>query len=486
MVKKLVGILVVIPIIIAPLISSLSTFNYRSEVNNNSISECIEVYDAYGYVSYYPGGEIGLYGFELDGPKNFTFIGSGGISGGACFVPPCYVYFSEYSTGILWALDVLTLDFSTIGGGGTGLNSLDYDDESGKLYGVGSYGLYEINVETGEHTYIGSWGTSYMIIAIAINNGICYGHDILNDAIYIIDLDTADLTLLGYTGINCNYDQDMAFNKDEDILYLAAYTTKGQLYICNTTNGNCTLVGDFPEGLYMSAFAITYGNVPPYVPCDFYPEDGEDDVPLNVTLCWKGGDYNSEDIVTYDVYFGNSFPPIKKSSNQTETCHKIPYDLNRCKEYFWQIVAWDNHGLCTAGPILTFNTFCGPQPPSAPIIKGPIYGIVGVEYVYTFNSTDDNNDDLIYMVDWGDKSPIEQVGPSPPGIEVNASHTWNKRGAYIIKAIAKDVHGLIGPPGFLEVTMPKNKMMNNYFFFKFLERFPILRILFNIGGDKNV
>jgi len=103
---------------------------------------------------------------------------------------------------------------------------------------------------------------------IAINDGICYAYDVLNDAIYIIDLDTAELILLGDTGLDSNYGSDMAFDKDNDTLYLTAYTSSGALYICDTNNGNCSLVGDFEGGAEVTALAIPYYNYnqPPYVP----------------------------------------------------------------------------------------------------------------------------------------------------------------------------------------------------------------------------
>jgi len=275
--KKIFGIFLIFLLIFAPLISSLSNNENKLVVTKNSISDCIEVYEAYAYVAYNPNGEEGLYGFELFPFGNFTYLGPGGSGNflaGACFVPPCYIYFSEYGTGIIYALDILTLEFHGLGGGGSGLNGLDYDDESGYLYAVDSYGLYQINITTGEQTYIGGWGSGYMMITIAIYNGICYGLDLITDSIYIIDLDSAELTLVGSTGLNLNYAQDMGFDKDNGILYLAAYTITGQFYQVNITTGECTLLGNFPNGLEVSAFAIIYGNIPPYVPCDFHPEDG--------------------------------------------------------------------------------------------------------------------------------------------------------------------------------------------------------------------
>ena len=112
------------------------------------------------------------------------------------------------------------------------------------------------------------------MISIWINNGICYGLDLVTDSIYLIDLDTAELTLLGPTGLNLNYTQDMAFDKDNDTLYSAGYTSYGALYLCNTTNGNCNFVGNFEGEAEVNGLAILYYNYnqPPNAPSISVPD----------------------------------------------------------------------------------------------------------------------------------------------------------------------------------------------------------------------
>lgn len=206
------------------------------------------------------------------------------------------------------------------------------------------------------------------------------------------------------------------------------------------------------------ASSICKSNNPPYVPSNPFPDDGATNVPVNITLCWEGGDPDPGDSVTYDVYFGTTIPPPQRTSNQTYTFYKPPYNLTLFMTYYWRIVAWDSQGLSTSGPCWTFTTGIN-HPPSAPIIDGPTHGKVGVEYEYTFNSTDGDGHDFCYCVDWGDDSPIEIVCPSnPDGSGVaKANHSWDTEGTYIIRARAKDIYGAVGPWGYLEVTMPKNK-----------------------------
>ena len=107
------------------------------------------------------------------------------------------------------------------------------------------------------------------------------------------------------------------------------------------------------------------------------------------------------------------------------------------------------------------------HPPSIPIIDGPTHGKVGVEYIYSFNSTDYKGDYCVCIVNWGDGSPSETVNPtggpnssSGPGI---ASHSWETEGNYITGAYAIDEYGAKSPFSTLTVTMPRDKAINRPF-----------------------
>ncbi|KYK28072.1 hypothetical protein AYK20_01545 [Thermoplasmatales archaeon SG8-52-1] len=126
--------------------------------------------------------------------------------------------------------------------------------------------------------------------------------------------------------------------------------------------------------------------------------------------------------------------------------------------------------------ILNYN-----NPPGTPIIKGPTSGKPGIEYDFTFNSTDDEGDELQYFIDWGDG--IEDViGAFPPGTEASASHTWAKKGTYNITAVARDQLGANSDPGYLTITMPRYRIVKNpailQFLEKIIEKFPILTNMF--------
>jgi len=99
-------------------------------------------------------------------------------------------------------------------------------------------------------------------------------------------------------------------------------------------------------------------------------------------------------------------------------------------------------------------------PPETPVITGSMEGNIGTSYTYTFTSNDSDGGALSYIVDWGDDSPYELVGPAQAGEPATASHTWTEKGSYIISAKAEDSFGAESSFGNLKVTMPRNKVVN--------------------------
>jgi outer membrane protein assembly factor BamB len=114
------------------------------------------------------------------------------------------------------------------------------------------------------------------------------------------------------------------------------------------------------------------------------------------------------------------------------------------------------------------------SPPNNPIIDGSTEGEAGVEYDYTFVSTDPNGDNLSYLIEWGDGIEIA-IGPYLSGEEAMASHSW-ERGTYTIRAKAVDSFGAESNWSELEVTMPRGKTVH-VLIERLLERFPLLEQL---------
>ena len=86
--------------------------------------------------------------------------------------------------------------------------------------------------------------------------------------------------------------------------------------------------------------------------------------------------------------------------------------------------------------------FSSNQAPNAPIINGPSeVGFVEIEYEFSFNSSDQDGDEIFYYIDWGDGSVEEWIGPFNSGNAITVSHEWFDTGYYEIKAKARDILG---------------------------------------------
>jgi len=131
--------------------------------------------------------------------------------------------------------------------------------------------------------------------------------------------------------------------------------------------------------------------------------------------------------------------------------------------------------------VVKFSAF-GNQPPVAPTITGPAKGKVKVAIDYNFTTIDPEGDEVTYCVDWGDGTNSSWICPAPSGGIIVQSHTWQKKGAYLVKAKAKDSSGAESDWGSLDITMPCSSDMRfqpfwEWLFDRFPACFPLLRAL---------
>ncbi|MBN1450905.1 MAG: hypothetical protein JW963_07815, partial [Anaerolineales bacterium] len=104
---------------------------------------------------------------------------------------------------------------------------------------------------------------------------------------------------------------------------------------------------------------IVCGNYPPNQPSAPSPVNDAADQSIYLDLGWTGGDPDG-DAVTYDVYFeaGDSTPDVLVANDQVETTYD-PSTLSANTQHYWQVVAQDEHGELTNGPIWNFTTGSG-------------------------------------------------------------------------------------------------------------------------------
>jgi len=109
------------------------------------------------------------------------------------------------------------------------------------------------------------------------------------------------------------------------------------------------------ESDWSSELSVYMANRAPNTPSSPTPENETQGIGVNTVLSWIGGDEDTIDIVTYDVYFGTENPPSLAVSKQSGTSFN-PGAFNYDTKYYWKIVAWDNHDASTPGPIWSFTT----------------------------------------------------------------------------------------------------------------------------------
>ena len=167
------------------------------------------------------------------------------------------------------------------------------------------------------------------------------------------------------------------------------------------------------------------GNSPPYEPSDPDPYDNELDVGANHDLSWTGGDPDIGDTVTYDVYIDKSDPPTTLASDDQSATSYDPGTLDYEETYYWQIIAEDNNGASTDGPIWSFTTGTN-DPPNKPTLNSPADGsTVGSETSATLkvDVTDPDGDtmDVKFYKSNGDELG-EDTGVTDGG---TALFTWS-------------------------------------------------------------
>jgi hypothetical protein len=112
------------------------------------------------------------------------------------------------------------------------------------------------------------------------------------------------------------------------------------------------------------------------------------------------------------------------------------------------------------------------HPPNIPTIIGKINGAIETSYNYSIQTTDPDQNDVNYYIDWGDNThTITDLYES--GEDIIVSHKWYTKGTYIIKIKSIDENYAESDWATLAVTMPcfYNTSLNQ-FWMKLQQRFP--------------
>jgi hypothetical protein len=201
---------------------------------------------------------------------------------------------------------------------------------------------------------------------------------------------------------------------------------------------------------------ITYGlnssNMPPYLPKrPSGPEGGYALVSydFNVTTTDMNGNN-----VYYDVDWGDgksNYTSWEPSGSLIQVNHTWESSGN----YSIKVKAIDKNLQESGWSDVYVVNILPNEPPDAPVIDGPTNGKPKEEYNYTFSSTDPDNDNIRYYIEWGD-GDTNETAFNTSGEEVTVGHTWAEQGTYTIKACAQDIHGCNSSWSTLEATIPRD------------------------------
>jgi len=109
-------------------------------------------------------------------------------------------------------------------------------------------------------------------------------------------------------------------------------------------------------------------------------------------------------------------------------------------------------------------------PPGAPTITGPNSGKPGQELTFVFNAVDPDGDDVRFIIDWGDGN-VDTSDFVASGSDKSVSHIWDGEDTYYIIVRAEDTFGNVGGQAIKQITIPRNKVIYN-FFLRFLQSYP--------------
>jgi len=175
------------------------------------------------------------------------------------------------------------------------------------------------------------------------------------------------------------------------------------------------------------------GNNSPNEPSNPSPAHDATDQPLTVDLSWTGGDPDGDN-VTYDVYFeaNNSSPEVLVSDDQTGTTFD-PGNLECGTDYYWMIVAQDEHEATASGGVFHFTTQAC-SPPVAPTDLGAAtVSRTQIDLTWQDNSSDESDFRVERspdgVSDWAEVATVgaDVTGYSDTGLDCGTAYYYRVR-----------------------------------------------------------
>jgi C1A family cysteine protease len=97
--------------------------------------------------------------------------------------------------------------------------------------------------------------------------------------------------------------------------------------------------------------------------------------------------------------------------------------------------------------------------PFPPEINGPSSGNVGEELTYRFSTSDPEEDQLLYYIEWHDRESTGWMGPYSSDEVIQLTHTWGTIETFELRVKAMDIYGAESDWTTLEVSIQRGKAM---------------------------
>lgn len=182
-----------------------------------------------------------------------------------------------------------------------------------------------------------------------------------------------------------------------------------------------------PVWSFTTAAAIT--NEAPLAPSNPTPTNNATSISITPTFSWACTDPEN-DPLTYDLYFGEASSSLVLISPGQTAKSFDQTGLTNNTLYFWQVIAKDNKGNSTPGPVWKFNTL--EKNGTAPVsnFNASANRIVkGSSVVFTNTST---NIPTEYLWNFGDNSTSTEKSPT---------HRYSATGVYEVSLYVKNSFG---------------------------------------------
>jgi len=283
--------------------------------------------------------------------------------------------YNENNNSELYTVDTETGNYTLIGATGIAITGLAYDAVTGIMYASSYDGtqshLYTVSLSDGASTAIGQVGTDILVIGIAADaEGNLYGIDIVNDELLSISPADGTSTVIGALGIDISYAQDIAFDRDNDILYGTLFSDDdgGQLFTINTETGSTSLLGTFVAEL--AGFGIPYSlseDAAPSAVADINVAVGTEGA-LEATVSWTNPSLTFDGSTLTDL----TLITIERNGSVVTTIDNpvigaeesfVDNTITEAGLYTYKVYATNSVG---EGPSTNFTAYIGEDVPSAP------------------------------------------------------------------------------------------------------------------------